>query len=431
MPHIELPQARGHLTASIPDAWLGEVVHPPPVSPVANAMTLVTRALDQPIGTPPLAQLATPGQRVAIIVDDYTRKTPVALMLPPVLERLLAAGIERGDIRIVAALGTHRPMSPEELVAKLGAEVAEQYPIVNLPSTTESEMVYLGTSSNGIPAWVNRTVAEANLRIGLGMITPHMDAGFSGGAKIILPGVCSSVTVDAFHAASASIPENPLGSVDALLRRSLEQFVAKRVPLDMIVNAIITLEGQIYQCVAGHAVQAHRVGVEHARSVFGTPLRKRYPVVVANCYPYDVDWWQTSKGAMCGDLVTLRGGTLVLVTAAPEGHSTYPLVPHYASRDPVELRRKIEAGQVEDVNQAAAGVITARLKERVDLALISHGLTAADARTMGITYFDSVEAAVSDAVARLPEAEQAGSVAVIPQAGIILPLLDTARQWMA
>lgn len=427
MPHIELPQAHGHLTATIPDAWLGEVVHPPPVSPVANAMTLVTRALDQPIGTPPLAQLATPGQRVAIIVDDYTRKTPVALMLPPVLERLLAAGIERGDIDIVAALGTHRPMTREELAAKLGAEVAGRYQIVNVPSTAESEMLYLGTASNGIPAWVNRTVAEADLRVGLGMITPHMDAGFSGGAKIILPGVCSSVTVDAFHAASASIPENPLGKVGAPLRRSLEQFVAERVPLDLIVNAIITLEGQIYQCVAGHAVQAHRVGVEHARSVFGTPVRRRYPVVVANCYPYDVDWWQSSKGAMCGDLTAAPGGTLVLVTAAPEGHSTYPLVPHYSSRDADALQREIEAGQVEDVNQAAAGVIMARLKERVNLVLVSQGLTAADARIMGIAYYDSVEAAVSDAVAGLPEAEQADSVAFIPQAGIILPMVNTAH----
>jgi nickel-dependent lactate racemase len=369
--------------------------------------------------------LARPGQRVAVIVDDYTRKTPAAQMLPPILERLLAAGVERGDIRIVAALGTHRPMSPEELVAKLGAEVAEQYPIVNLPSTTEGEMVYLGTSSNGIPAWVNRTVAEADLRIGLGMITPHMDAGFSGGAKIILPGVCSSVTVDAFHAASVSIPENPLGDVDAPLRRSLEQFVAERVPLDMIVNAIITLEGEIHQCVAGHAIQAHRAGIEWARSVFGTPIRKRYPVVVANCYPYDVDWWQSSKGAMCGDLVTLPGGTLVMVTAAPEGHSTYPLVPHYTSRSVEALQREVEVGQVEDVKQASAAVIIARLKERANLVLVSQGLSAADAGTMGIPYYDTVAAAVSDAVAGLPEAQQPGSVAIIPQAGIILPIVNT------
>jgi nickel-dependent lactate racemase len=333
MPRVDLPQSGGHLEVTLPEAWLGEVIHPQPVAPAADAEAEVERALAHPIGAPPLGQLARPGQRVAIIVDDYTRKTPVALMLPPVLERLRTAGIEQHDIRIVVALGTHRPMTRDELDAKLGTKVARQYQTVNLPSTTEGEMVYLGASSGGIPAWVSQAVAQADLRIGLGMITPHMDTGFSGGAKMILPGVCSSATVDAFHSASAFLPENPLGDVDAPLRRSLEQFVAERVPLDMIVNAVITPEGKLYQCVAGHAVQAHRVGVEHAKAVFGIPVGRRYPVVVANCYPYDVDWWQSIKGAMCGDLVATPGGTLVLVTAAPEGHSTYSLVPHYTSRD--------------------------------------------------------------------------------------------------
>jgi nickel-dependent lactate racemase len=427
MLRVELPQGRSHLTVAIPDDWLAEVVHPRPLSPDADATTLVTSALDHPIGTPPLAQLAGAGQRVAIIVDDYTRKTPIALMLPPVLEGLLAAGIEPGDIRIVVALGTHRPMTQEELAIKLGAEVAERYQVVNLSSTTEAEMIYLGTASNGIPAWVSRTVAEADLRIGLGMITPHADAGFSGGAKIILPGVCSSKTVVAFHAASAFLSGNPLGDIDAPLRRSLEQFVAERAPLDMIANAILTPEGEVYRCVAGHAVRAHRVGVEYAKSVFATPVRRRYPVVVANCYPYDVDWWQSIKGAMCGDLITAPGGSMVLVTAAPEGHSTYPLVPHYTSRDTDELRREIQSGRVEDANQAVAGVIIGRLKERVKLVLVSDGLTEIDAQTMGITHLDSLEEAISDAVTRLPEEERAGSVAIIPQAGIILPMVNTAR----
>jgi nickel-dependent lactate racemase len=233
--------------------------------------------------------------------------------------------------------------------------------------------------------------------------------------------------VEAFHAASAFLPYNPLGDVNAPLRRSLEQFVAERVPLDTIVNVVIAPEGGISLCVAGDAVQAHRVGVEHAKSVLGAPVRRQYPVVVANCFPYDIDLWQSIKGAMCGALVTAPGGTLVVVTAAPEGHSTYPLVPHYAGRDKDELQREIRSGRVEDATQAVAGVIIGRLKERVNLALVSDGLTADDAHTMSITHFDSVAAALSDAVASLPEAEQAGSVAVIPKAGIILPLVNAGQ----
>ncbi len=428
MPLVELPQGRSRVAVPIPDDWLGELVHPLPVSPAADVTTQVTMALDHPVGAPQLTRLARKGQQVVIIVDDYTRKTPVATMLPPILERLLGAGVEQDDIRIVVALGTHRPMTQDELDTKLGAEVAAQYQTVNLPSTSEGVMVLLGMSSSGIPAWVNRTVAEADLRIGLGMITPHMDAGFSGGAKIILPGVCGSVTVDAFHATSAFLPGNSLGNIDSPLRRSLEQFVSERVPLDAIVNAVITLEGTISECVSGDPIQAHRVGVEHAKSVFGAPVRRRYPVVVANCYPYDVDWWQSIKGAMCGDLVTQPGGTLLLVTAASEGHSTYPLVPQYAGRRPSELAGEIQSRRVADLCQATAGVIVGRLRERAKLVLISRGLSDSDAQTMGMDYCDSVEEAVSRAVGRLPPEERTGSVAVIPQAGIILPLLEAGHQ---
>jgi len=121
-------------------------------------------------------------------------------------------GCEKSDIVFVIAPGTHRPMTPAEISAKLGAQIAEQYEVVNVPAWDDDQMVYMGMSSSGIPAWVNRRVVEADVRIGIGMITPHMDAGFSGGSKIILPGVCSEKTVDSFHMALAYIPENQLGN---------------------------------------------------------------------------------------------------------------------------------------------------------------------------------------------------------------------------
>jgi nickel-dependent lactate racemase len=293
-----------------------------------------------------------------------------------------------------------------------------------VPGTPDDEMVYLGTSSNGIPVWVNRAVASADVRIGLGMITPHPETGFSGGAKIILPGVCSARTVDAFHTASALIESNQLGNVNTPMRRDLERLVGERIPLDFIVNVVVTLAGELYQCVAGHFVLAHRAGVRYARAVFGVPIRRRYPVVVANCYPYDLDLWQSVKGAWCGDLFTADGGTLILVTAAPAGNSSYPLLPAYAGRDPGELRRAIAAGRVEDGKQAATGVMFGILKRRVRLALVSGGLAQADADAMGIGYYDTVEAAVEAAVNRLPAQERTGAVAVLLQAGITLPIGD-------
>jgi nickel-dependent lactate racemase len=312
-------------------------------------------------------------------------------------------------------------MTGAEIIAKVGAEIAARYPLVNHPATEPAAMVYLGEAAPGLPAWVNRAVAEADVRIGLGMITPHMEAGFSGGAKIILPGVCSAVTVAAFHTASAYIPANQLGRVEAPLRRHLEQFVAAHVPLDFIVNVIPTLTGEVYQCVAGHPIEAHRVGIGYAQKVFGAVVRRRYPVVVTNCYPYDFDLWQSAKGVWAGDLLTADGGALIMVTAAPEGNSSYPLLPGYIGRPAAEVIAEIESGAAADALQAATGVMYRRLMERITLALVSPGLTPADARAMGVPHFASVEAAVKAAVLALPPAERRGGVAVLPHGGVVLP----------
>ena len=137
MATLELPFGQHNLSVIIPDEWLGEVVSPRPVIPAADPTSLLTTALTQPIGAPPLSQLVAPGQKVAVIVDDATRKTPVALILPLVLEQLLAAGVERQDIRLVVALGTHRPMTAAEIRAKVGTKITTQYEVVNLPSTAD------------------------------------------------------------------------------------------------------------------------------------------------------------------------------------------------------------------------------------------------------------------------------------------------------
>ncbi len=409
---------------TLPAEWIGEVVEPRPVTITAEAAAVVEAALARPIGSAPLDRLVRPDHEVAILVNDYTRKTPINQLLPPVLESLRAARVPDEYVHIVIALGTHRPMTEAELAQKLGAEIALRYDVINVPGTRTDEFVYLGEASSGLPAYVNRTVAEADVRIGLGMITPHLEAGFSGGMKIVLPGVCGARTVDAFHRESTFIEQNQLGQIAAPLRQTLEQFVAERVPLTFIVNAVITPDGRLYACVAGHPLHAHGAGVKHALAVFSAPARRRYPIVVANCYPYDIDLWQSIKGIWAGDLITADGGVLIAVTAAPEGTSTYPLVPAYVGRDAAELKREIETGAALDDKQAATGVMFHTLLRRIRLVLVSDGLTADDARAMGIDYYHSVEAAIAAEIERLPIGARAGAIAFMPQAGIVLPVIE-------
>ncbi len=332
---ITIPYGYEHLKVNIPGEWLGEVVVPDQVAPAADGNLLIKHAVQNPIGCDPISDWVLPGQKIAVIVDDFTRKTPVHMILPIVLNELDDAGISKSDICVVIAPGTHRPMTSEEIAQKVGQQVAEKYEVVNVPAWDESQMVYVGMSSTGIPAWLNRRVVEADVRIGIGMITPHMDAGFSGGSKIILPGVCSEKTVDNFHMALAYIPENQLGKEDAMLRLSLEAFVEEKAPLKFIVNAVLTLDGELFQCVAGHSIHAHRLGVRYAREVFSASIRKRYPIVVSSSYPYDFDLWQGAKGTWSGDLMTADGGTLIVVVSAEEGIGPYTLLPEYIGADPV------------------------------------------------------------------------------------------------
>lgn len=427
MTRIQLPYDHNVLDVNISDSVLGEIVSPRPVEAAADPEAEFRAALDNPIGAPHLEQIVRNrpdgAKRAAILVDDITRETPTHRMLPLVLARLTAAGIARRDIRIVMALGTHRPMTEAEIVTKIGADVAREFEVINTSCWDESQFVYLGTSSNGIPAWVNRAVAEADVRIGLGGIIPHADAGFGGGAKIVLPGVCSGRTVDVFHARCAAVTVNLLGVVEGPIRRDLEQFVGEQAALDFVLNVILTAEGEVYKCVAGHFVQAHRAGLQFAREVYGVPVARRYPLVIANSHPSHLDLWQSTKGVWTGEPMVSDGGTLILVTACPEGINVHPLYADYMNRDPDELQSELDAGRIEDPSACGGAIQVGRMKRRIRFGLVSSGLTRADAARMGFAYYDSVEEAIA---VELGGSNGHGSVGVMTHGGFTIPLVQAA-----
>lgn len=422
-----MPYGDVELALRLPSEWVGEFVSPRELPGGQPVDRMILAALEYPISSLPLKRIAKPGQRVAVMVDDHTRKTPIRQMLPFVLDQLHVAGVEDRDISIVVALGSHRGMTSQEAEAKIGSPILNRYQVINLPVASAGDRVMIGNFGSQ-PAGIHRAVAEADLRIGLGMITPHMDAGFSGGSKIILPGACSDETVDAFHVRSVDLPGNPLGDIHAPLRLELEQFVAEHVPLSFILNAVTYPDGKAYQCVAGHPVAAHRLGVEYARQAYGVPVKRRYPVVVADCYPYDLDLWQSMKGLWCGELLTEDGGTLILLTRAGERLGGYNELPGYIGMNPVELQRLMAIGEATHPKEAATGVMVGRMKHRINIALVSDGFLPEDALRMGLAYFGSLEEAISSAVQRLTENERQGCVAVLSHAGTLLPLLPESEK---
>ncbi|MCU0488659.1 MAG: nickel-dependent lactate racemase [Anaerolineales bacterium] len=419
--HFELPLERGSRQVKLPRAWLGQWVEPAPHSPQTDPLACLRQALEAPIGSARLEERIRTGQRVVIIVDDITRHTPAHLALPEVLERLQQAGIAAQDIQVVLALGTHRLMTMDEQIAKLGQQVVQDYPIVQSTTAGSAEMVYLGETANGIPAWVQRAVVEADFRIGIGMISPHMDAGFSGGAKIILPGVCGVKTVDIFHARAADHLLNPLGCEVAPLRLALEQFVREKALLQFMINFILTPEEGVFQCVAGDPVLAQRQGAAYARQVYGVQAAGDWPVVIANCAPYQQDLWQSCKGLWCGDLLAANGGSLIWVTQAGEGTGGVAQLVDYIGTEQGELESRLACAEA-DLAVLATGVMIGRKKSRLRISLVSEGLSRETARRMGLDWYATPEQAVFAAVNRLPESQHKGCLAVIPRAGITLPV---------
>jgi lactate racemase len=417
MPIIKLPYGENTLSFFIDENRLGDVVTPAPTTPVTDPATTIMDALARPLGTPPLHQILAPGQRVALIIDDITRETPGRLILPIVLKEMGLAGIRREDISIVMALGTHRPMTPSEIEAKIGPELA-RYRVINTPASDMTTMTYMGRSSGGVPIWVNRAVAEADVRIGIGSIVPHLDAGWGGGAKIVLPGVCGALTVEAFHEKIVDIPDNQLGLEDAVLRIDLEKFVGETIGLEFIVNVVLDGESRLYGCVTGHYIKAHRAGVALARDVYGVAVESCYPLVIAGAHPHHIDLWQSTKALAAGEIITAPGGTLILAAECPEGLGSHPLFADYLSYDEERLLRDFHEGRVDDRVAAVEALAIIRMKQRFRIGLVSWGLTAEDARCMGLTWYNTLEEAVKAETSR----NTGIRVAVITHGGVTLPI---------
>ena len=217
---------------------------------------ILKEALENPVGSSPLRELARPGDKVAIITSDLTRPCPSARLLPPVMTALSAAGIPDEDILIVLGLGLHRPMTESEIDRALSPEINQRYHVLNHDS---NDTVHLGVTARGTPVEIFRPVVEADVRICLGNLEFHWFAGYSGGAKAIMPGCASRATVTANHAmlvqaeaATGVLEGNPL-------RADLEEGVAMLGAV-FILNVVLDPEHHILGAVAGDMIAAHRAG---------------------------------------------------------------------------------------------------------------------------------------------------------------------------
>lgn len=416
---VGVPYGREVVHINLPAGRLRDNAGMSVARPASNPLRAVEVALDAPIGSERLGALVQPGYKVTIVVDDLTRPTPVHLLLPPVLDRLIQGGLRSSEITILVATGTHRPMTSDELRARLGDAAVDGYRVVNHDYRRTGDLVDLGSTPSGIPIKINRLVVDADLVIGIGNIVPHRYCGWAGGAKIIQPGVSGEATTAGTHLMITKDPGARLGVVENRVRQEIEA-VADKVKLRFIVNTILDPEGRLVDVVAGDFRQAFREGVRRALKVYSCSLTGRADIVIASSHPADINLWQAGKALYAADLVVNDGGVIILASPCYEGVGEHGAFVECLRYDYETLDRMISEDQVGDRIGAAAALAVAVITARADVWLVATTISDAEASRMRMRRFDDLQDAVAAALSAKPDGS---SVTVLREAAEILPVL--------
>lgn len=284
------------------------------------------RAFEDPRGTAPIRDLARGRQDAAIVVDDLSRPTPAARLLPLILEELAAGGIGPDRVRVIMGIAGHRPLMREDCIKKLGREMVDLLEVKN--HHPYENLVYLGDSSFGTPIHLNADFVSAGLKLCVGSINPHGGPGFGGGAKLVLPGVAGIESLYHNHRGDNGL-RGGLDNVDDNQRRADMEEAARMGGLDAVVNVVVNSRRQIAGLFVGDVVGAHRAGVALARRVFATPVPEGWDVGIFNAYPKDNEFVQAAMAfniwSSARTPIVHEKGTVVLCSASSEGPGFHSL----------------------------------------------------------------------------------------------------------
>lgn len=314
---MELGFGAGTQRVEIPEENLLGVLTPNPVEHALTGEAEVRRALKSPTGSPALGEIVKSGEKIAIITSDITRPMPSYKVMPALLDELYAAGIRPEDITLVFALGSHRKHTPEEQKKLCGERAFNEIKVVDGDA---SDCVHIGVTSRGTPVDIVRCVAEADRRICLGNIEYHYFAGYSGGAKAIMPGVSTRAAIQANHshmvkesACAGRLEGNPL-------REDIEE-AAAMVGVDFIVNVVLDEHKEIIHACAGDVTLAHREGCAFLDKLYAVEIPQRADIVIVSQggAPKDLNLYQTQKALDNAKHAVKKGGSIVLVGSCREG----------------------------------------------------------------------------------------------------------------
>jgi nickel-dependent lactate racemase len=418
---VKLDYGTDGLEVDLPDERV-TVIEPIYRPSVQDPLGTLVAALRSPIGRPPLRALVRRGQRVAISVCDITRAQPRREMLAALLAEMNEIPAE--DVTILIATGTHRGNTPAEIEAMLGREIARRYEVVNHDSRDPSSLVDIGKTTTGVPVALNRLFMNADFRITTGFVEPHFFAGFSGGPKMVAPGLAGLETVLVLHdARRIGHPNATWGITEGNPIHDDVREIAAMVGVQFAVDVTLNRDQQITAVFAGDLFEEHRAACAAAKRDAMRELGAPFDVVLTtnSGYPLDQNLYQAVKGMSAAAKVVKPGGTIVCAAECRDGlpaHGSYGAV--LASRSsPRELLAMITAPGYSVPDQWQVQ-IQAQLQMKARVLVKSSGLSADEIRAAHFEPIDDVSAAVARA---LEEAGPQATLCVLPQGPQTIPYL--------
>lgn len=406
----------------IPEKNLLGIFSPSVAKTKEDDSQIIERAFSHPIQSPPLEDILQGQEKILIVVDDHTRNTPVKKIFPRLLAELERAGIPPSHIKILIALGTHRPMTKEEMLKKFGEDLLNRFPVVNHPWWDTSQLIKWGETERGTPIWVNRVVQEVDFIIGIGQIVPHRVSGFSGGGNIIQPGICGEETTGKTHWLSAQFSGREiLGEIENPVKEEIER-VAQKVGLNWIVNTIQDGSENLIEVVTGNPFAAYRAGAKISRQVYQAILSMEADIVITDSSPYDSELWLATKGLYASELAVRQGGVVILITPCPEGVApSHPEVLEMGYQPFEVVNQKVQKGKIQKLTVAAHLVHGGRIiKERAKGIMVSHGISKDQTERLGFLYAQTPQEALEIGFSLVG---QNAMVALLQRGGEILPIV--------
>jgi lactate racemase len=421
--HIDLRYGRGNYRLALDPGWDVTVIRKPEMPVLPDPVGAVRDALAQPVAARPLSEEARGAKSACILVCDITRPVPNGLFLPPLVRQLLDAGIPAAGITILVATGLHRPNEGAELAELVGDPwVMQTVRVLNHFARNDADHVDLGPTSRGTPVKLDRRFVEADVRIATGLVEPHFMAGYSGGRKVIAPGVAHKDTITTFHsarfmahprAANCVLEGNPLHEEQLEIMAKLGHALA--------LNTVIDEHRRLSFVNFGEVVQSHLLAVDFIRRYAVVPVGRKFATVVTSAagYPLDKTYYQTVKGMVAPIDILAPGGDLLIVSQCAEG---------MGSTEYVEAQRRllglgldgfmadISAKRFADIDEWQTQMQLKPMRVG-SVHLYSEDLDADSVRLTGVHKMDSVPDAIRASVARSGE----NRIAVIPEGPYVVP----------